>query len=141
MYPNPTQLSAPCKWVKSLCRDQFLPCPLLFSKPSPPGPPVHASIEAHTLTMSTWALPLLQRTSKRWAHVLRTEQVLNKPQDQGISHLQGRGHWIYLAIIDHFATFAQAFAAANKSGKTAAAELCRDFALSEEISHGLGWGN
>lgn len=77
--------------------------------------------------------------------MLKTEQVLNKPLDQGISHPQGRGHWICLAIIDHFATFAQAFATANKSGKTAAAKLCRDFALrrkfSEKISHDLGLGN
>lgn len=77
--------------------------------------------------------------------MLKTEQVLNKLPDQGISHPQGRGHWIYLAIIDHFATFAQAFATANKSGKTAAAKLCRDFALrckfSQKISHDLGWGN
>lgn len=77
--------------------------------------------------------------------MLNTEQVLNKLPDQGISHLQGRGHWIYLAIIDHFATFAQAFATANKSGKTAAAKLYRDFALrrkfSEKISHDLGWRN
>lgn len=77
--------------------------------------------------------------------MLNTEQVLNKLPDQGISHLQGRGHWIYLAIIDHFATFAQAFATANKSGKTAAAKLCRDFALrrkfSEKISRDLGWRN
>jgi len=74
--------------------------------------------------------------------VLKTEQVLSKLPDQDISHLQGRGHWIYLAIIDHFATFAQAFATANKSGKTAAAKLCRDFALqrkfSEKISRALG---
>lgn len=86
-----------------------------------------------------------QRTSKGRAHVLKTEQVLNKLPDQGIRHPQGRGHWIYLAIIDHFATFAQAFATANKSGKTAAAKLCRDFALrckfSEKISRDLSWGN
>lgn len=86
-----------------------------------------------------------QRTSKGRAHVLKTEQVLNKLLDQVISHLRGRGHWIYLAIINHFATFAQAFATANKSGKTAAAELCGDFALrrklSEKTSRELGWGN
>lgn len=86
-----------------------------------------------------------QRTSKGRAHMLETEQVLNKLPDQGISHPQGRGHWIYLAITDHFATFAQAFATANKSGKTAAARLYRDFALpckfSEKFSAALGWGN
>lgn len=42
-------------------------------------------------------------------------------------------------IINYFATFAQALATANKSGKTAAAELCGDFALrhkfSEKLSH------
>lgn len=77
--------------------------------------------------------------------MLKTEQVVSKLLDQGISHLGGRGHWIYLGLIDHFATFAQAFATANKSGKTAAAKLCRRFAsqhkLSEEICHDLGWRN
>lgn len=76
--------------------------------------------------------------------MLKTEQVLNKLLDQGISHQQGRGHGIYLVIIDHFATFTQAFATANKSGKTAATKLCRDFALqrkfSGKISHDMGRG-
>jgi len=69
--------------------------------------------------------------------VLKAEQVLNKLPDQVIRHLPGRGHWIYLAIINYFATFAQALATANKSGKTAAAELCGDFALRRKFSEKL----